>query len=206
MWRFETDSFHHLGLQFISITNFTEGCESSDDLEKVCSIRFLSSNENIPKTIWFLLKVVLYSGFDNTIYKKIAGICHLKSTTQAFEFGNRLMVFLRIFESFDAKFSALIYPSESNSCNFPSQNTQLIIYFLSFSVCGGNVTSPNGILSPYFPNVTQFTTYRGINNPYTCEWVVKVRSSRTIQLNFLEMNITNDISDECTNYIMVILW
>ncbi|XP_077301904.1 cubilin-like [Arctopsyche grandis] len=74
---------------------------------------------------------------------------------------------------------------------------------LVFSVCGSHLTSPTEILSPSFPNNTQYTIFQNIRRQISCVWTIAVKPGRTINLEFLEINGSDPEPKECRNYIMI---
>ncbi|XP_075972136.1 cubilin [Anticarsia gemmatalis] len=67
------------------------------------------------------------------------------------------------------------------------------------SKCGGLITNLSGEFGPTWLDVYS-------SDPRTkmiCEWTIKVRPGRTIQLNFIQFNITNKNEDKCAHFVVL---
>ena len=66
---------------------------------------------------------------------------------------------------------------------------------LSFQVCGGYLTESQGILSsPNYPS--------DYGRNLDCVWVIRARPGRTIQFEFLNMDINSDDAQCGQDYLM----
>ncbi|CAB3228775.1 unnamed protein product [Arctia plantaginis] len=69
------------------------------------------------------------------------------------------------------------------------------------SVCGGFITDLSGEIGPNWIDAYK-TVHSPLSNKLKCEWTVKVRPGRTVQLKFSHFNITNT-NDNCASYVVL---
>ncbi|XP_013185402.1 cubilin [Amyelois transitella] len=66
------------------------------------------------------------------------------------------------------------------------------------SRCGGELFDPSGEIITDDHDFDKF----GINEPYRCDWKIKVRPGRRIKVQFVHFNITND-DNNCLAYVIL---
>lgn len=67
---------------------------------------------------------------------------------------------------------------------------------VTFLECGGKLTGSEGIIEYITPNTPRPRLV------YECQWNITVRRGKTIQFEFIELNIIN-LTDACTSYVTI---
>ncbi|CAH0628596.1 unnamed protein product [Chrysodeixis includens] len=99
--------------------------------------------------------------------------------------------------------SNVTFASTNMKINFKSDSSMTRKGFRARvdSRCGGLLTDLSGLISPnWWDSMMPNNLYTSVTAK--CEWTVKVRPGRTIQLSFTQFNITNN-NDQCNTYVIL---